>query len=53
MKGCDMSDSERNALKERRWRLMNNFGYGSFQDGLTQQAIDRIDERLAAARRSS
>jgi len=37
----------RELLEDRRWRLMNNFGYSAFSDGLTLQAIAEIDNELA------
>jgi hypothetical protein len=35
-------------LENRRWHLMNSFGQGPFRDGLNQQSIYDIDQRISA-----
>ncbi len=37
----------RERLLDRRNVLMNNFGFGSVADGMSRQAIESIDRRLA------
>lgn len=39
---------ERERLLDRRNRLMNSYGWGSFRDGQTDAEICQIDERLSA-----
>lgn len=39
---------ERYRLEDERWRLMNSFGNGPYQDGCVQRRIDEIDAKLTA-----